>query len=66
MKKSGKIMSGVCVHTDTEKTLLSSSGVCATAYVYEKTPDASCQGNINDGVKYPYLGYDDQCYSTPQ
>lgn len=50
---SGKMMGGECVNIE------SSNNSCATAYVYEKKQD-----NICTDPKYPYLGYDDMCYTT--
>jgi hypothetical protein len=64
--QSGKVMSGECVHIDTAGTAFSASSACETAYVYEKAQDSACKGNTKDGVPYPYLGYDDKCYTTPQ
>jgi len=59
--RSGKIMGGQCVHIEYDSSLFSSSNVCKTAYVYEEPPDALCAD-----PKYPYLGYDDKCYTIPQ
>ena len=59
--KAGKVMSGEFVRIKNDNSFLGSSHTCATAYVYEKKQE----GNCTDPV-YPYLGYDDQCYTTPQ
>ncbi len=60
--KSGLMMGGICVLVN-----LDSSGTCLSAYIYEKKQDPTqCVGAIKDGVNYPYLGYDDLCYQTPQ
>ena len=59
--KSGKIMSGECVHIINDSALFSSSHTCATAYVYEKNQSGGCTNAPN-----LYLGYDDMCYTTPQ
>jgi len=57
--KSGGIISEQCVHIDNDSTLFSSSHSCATAYVYTRH-DEGCTN-----LKYPYLHYDDKCYSEP-
>jgi hypothetical protein len=59
--KSRLIMSGECVHINTDSSLFSSSHTCATAYVYEKKQEGNCTVAPN-----LYLGYDDMCYTTPQ
>ena len=60
--KNGFIMGGTCVLVN-----LDSSGACVSAYVYQKQQDPTqCVGAIKDGVSYPYLGYDDNCHTTPQ
>ena len=48
--KSGKLMSGTCVHIDTE------NGVCTTAYVYEKKSEFNCGDNSTPN-------YDDSVYA---
>jgi len=58
--RSGFTMGGEYVRMNTE------NGVCTRAYVYDKRQDPNCLNNIKDGVAYPYLGYDDLCYTTPQ
>lgn len=57
-RKSGKIISGTCVHIDTDNSLFSSSGKCKTAYIYtfKSKPDLGCT------EEYPYLGYDKLCH----
>ena len=62
--QSGVVMDGQCVATQNDG--LFGSGTCATAYIYEIPAPTNCQGNSKDGVWYPYLGYDGQCYTTPQ
>jgi len=57
--QSGKIMSGECASTVTE------NGICTKAYVYEKKQEG-CKNNLKDGIFYPYLGYNDNCYIEPQ
>lgn len=57
--QSGAIMSGSCVYTETE------NGICTKAYTYEKE-QAGCKNNFKDGIFYPYLGYNDNCYIEPQ
>jgi hypothetical protein len=52
--RSGKILSGTCVHVVTE------GPVCQTAYIYNKKSQVVC----ND-PKFPYAGYDDLCHSDP-
>jgi hypothetical protein len=64
--QSGQIMGGQCVRVVNDSSLFSTSHSCATAYVYNVTSSPVCEGNIKDGVSYPYLGYNDQCYITPQ
>ncbi len=64
--KSGKIMSGECIHIVNDSSLFGSNHTCATAYVYQKKQDPACDKNTKDGVSYPYLGYDDMCYTSPQ
>lgn len=64
--KSGVVMSGECVSIKNDSSLFSSSHTCATAYVYEIEPPTNCKNNVKDGIAYPYLGYDDMCYTTPQ
>ena len=64
--KSGAIMDGQCVAVKYDGGLLSSGNSCDTAYVYQLPLSKTCEGNIKNGVSYPYLGYDDQCYTTPQ
>ncbi len=64
--QSGQIMGGQCVRIVNDSSLFSTSHSCATAYVYNITSSPACEGNTKDGVSYPYLGYDDQCYTTPQ
>lgn len=59
--KSGKIMRGECVRIENDKSLLSSSHTCATAYVYEKKQEGSCTDPA-----HPYLTYDDMCSTVPQ
>jgi hypothetical protein len=51
--QSGKIMSGVCVHVETE------GPVCQTAYIYYKKPQIVCSD-----PKFPNAGYDDLCHSN--
>lgn len=46
---SGKLISGTCVHIDTE------SGSCKTVYIYTKEPDINCGNNSTPDV-------DDKCY----
>lgn len=60
--KSGQIMYGECVHTDTSGSLLSTSSDCEKAYVYEAEPSTACENNIG----FTHLGYDDLCHSTFQ
>jgi len=57
--QSGKIMSGECASIETE------NGICTKAYVYEKEQEG-CRNNFKEGIFYPYLGYDDMCYTEPQ
>lgn len=61
--QSGKIMGGKCVATVNDKSLLSNTNnnICATAYVYEQDPS----GGVCNDPQYPYLGYDDRCYTYP-
>ncbi len=58
--QSGKIISGVCVHTDNDSSLLATSSTCSTAYIYELKQDPT----ICTDPKYPYLRYDDKCWTT--
>jgi hypothetical protein len=53
--RSGKVMSGTCVHLETE------GPVCQTAYRYEKIPEVRCTD-----PNFPYIGEDDQCHSNSQ
>lgn len=48
--KSGRLISGTCVHIDT------SGGACVTAYVYEKKSEFNCGDNATPN-------YDDSVYS---
>jgi len=63
--QSGAIMGGECVSIKNDGSLFCSSHTCATAYIY-KIESTHCKDTIKDGVAYPYLGYDDMCYTTPQ
>lgn len=63
---SGAVMGGECVSVENDHSLFSSSHTCATAYVYEVNPSTACKDNTKDGISYPYLGYDDMCYTVPQ
>jgi hypothetical protein len=62
--QSGAVMDGECVSIKNDG-FFGNSHTCAIAYVYE-IKSTACEGNIKDGVEYPYLGYDDNCYTTPQ
>ncbi len=62
--KSGAIMNGWCVHTENDGFLFGSGHTCATAYVYEYKQQTDKGGCTNP--KYPYLGYDDNCFASPQ
>jgi hypothetical protein len=53
--QKGTLISGLCEAVET------SGAVCETVYYYEKPVPHLC----ND-PKYPYLGMDELCYSTPQ
>lgn len=64
--QSGKIMSGECVNISNDNSLLGNKSTCATAYVYEKEQDPVCKNNIKGGILYPYLGYNDNCFTEPQ
>jgi len=64
--QSGKIMSGTFVRIVNGGSLFGSDNTCETAYTYNLPQDPTCLGNIKNGVSYPYLGYDDLCYTTPQ
>lgn len=72
--QSGKMMSGECVHISNDSSFLGNSHTCATAYVYEKQQDLSCKNSTKgelsypykNGFQYPYLGYNDKCYTVPQ
>lgn len=64
--KKGVPLGGECVSIKNDGSLFSSSHSCSVAYVYKIKPSNLCKGNIKDGVEYPYLGYDDQCYATLQ
>ena len=64
--KSGEIMEGVCISIKTPKSLFSEGDSCLKAYVYEVKNETACKDVIKDGVSYPYLGYDDMCYTNPQ
>ncbi len=59
--QSGRIIGGICVLVN-----LDSNGACLSAYIYEKPQDPVCANSVKDGVNYPYLGYDDKCYTTSQ
>jgi hypothetical protein len=50
--RSGKILSGTCVHVVTE------GPVCQTAYIYNKKSQVVCSD-----PKFPYPGLDDLCHS---
>ncbi len=63
--KSGRMMGGEFVRIVNDSPLIGSSHTCARAYVYEEKQDPACDNNKN-GVSYPYLGYDDLCYTLPQ
>jgi hypothetical protein len=54
---SGKIMSGECVHIDTNDSFFSVGSSCVRAYVYQKEPEIKCSDTANG-----YLGNDDKCY----
>lgn len=64
--KSGVVMDGVCVATKNNGGLLGNGSTCETAYIYQLPLPTTCQNNIKNGVAYPYLGYNDMCYTTPQ
>ncbi len=64
--QKGVVMSGECVAIKNSGGLFNSGNSCNTAWVYELPLPSNCKGNIKDGVSYPYLGYDDLCYTTPQ
>jgi hypothetical protein len=59
--QSGQIMGGQCVRIVNDSSLFSNSSACATAYVYEAPAAPVCKNNT-----YPYLGYDDMCYTMTQ
>lgn len=59
--QSGKIISGVCVHTDNDSSLLATSSTCSTAYIYELKQDPA----VCTDPKYPFLRYDDKCWTSP-
>jgi hypothetical protein len=59
--QSGQIMDGECVKVVNDSSFLSSSHTCATAYIYQAP-----QANVCTDPTYPYLGYDDKCYSIKQ
>jgi hypothetical protein len=61
--QSGAIMGGECARIEKDHSY--PTPLCARAYVYEMEA-VGCTGNTKDGVAYPYLGYDDKCYTTPQ
>ena len=58
--KSGRVIRGLCVHVDNDSTMFSASHTCATAFVYEKGNEGCTDS------RFPYLHYDDRCYSQPQ
>ncbi len=62
--KSGAIMGGECARIEKDHSYPTPQ--CARAYVYEIATSTACAGSIKNGVSYPYLGYDDMCYTTPQ
>ena len=64
--QSGKIMSGECVHVSNDNAFLGNTHSCATAFVYQKEQDPACKNDFKDGIFYPYLGYNDNCYTEPQ
>ena len=57
--KSGAIMGGECVRIEKDQSY--PVPMCAKAYVYQLDSSGVCTD-----PKYPYLGYDDMCYTTPQ
>ncbi|CAN5722388.1 hypothetical protein BH11PAT2_BH11PAT2_09350 [soil metagenome] len=65
---TGKIISGQCVHVE-----LTAEGKCNTAYVYDKTPELSCNGS-NQHVSedaacvcdYGYVMKEGSCVSSDQ
>lgn len=58
---SGVILGGDCAHMEF------SGSTCTAAYVYELARNnTGCENNEKNGIKYPYLGYDDNCHTTPQ
>lgn len=59
--QSGLIMDGMCVRIENDRSLFSTSHTCATAYIYEKKQEGNCKD-----PQYPYMGYDDKCYTVPQ
>lgn len=63
--RNGVVMDGECVATKNDG-LFGSGSTCETAWVYELPSPTNCKGNTKNGVMYPYLGYDDMCYTTPQ
>jgi hypothetical protein len=63
--QSGAVMGGECVRIENDG-FMGSSPTCAVAYVYEIPSSTVCKDNTKDGVSYPYLGYNDNCYTTPQ
>lgn len=60
----GVLLNSNCVHVDNDSTLFTSSHTCKTAYVYSFQLEKN-HGGCSD-LAYPYLGYDDKCYSEPQ
>lgn len=61
--ESGAVMGGVCVSIKNDGW---GGHTCATAYVYEMESPTICKDVVKDRISYPYLGYDDQCHTTPQ
>lgn len=63
---SGKIMGGEFVRVINDRSFFfGNSHTCARAYIYEKKSEA-CADSTKNGIPYPYLGYDDMCYTIPQ
>lgn len=63
--QSGAIMGGLCVAIR-NSGFFGTGDKRETAYVYWLPLPTTCRGNVKGGVAYPYLGYDDMCYTTPQ
>lgn len=62
--EKGVVYGGECVSVVNDHSLFSSSHSCAAAYIYNIKPTPEQTGCTDPA--YPYLGYNDKCYSYPQ